>query len=73
MSGKHSVYTHVAKDPNCDICLKTKIENNRTVSDYRRYSFILNRKQYVRIKITGITGVTGVAVKNKMFFCYVGA
>ena len=25
-----------------------KIENNRTVSDYRRYNFILNRKQYVR-------------------------
>ena len=24
-SGKHSIYTHFAKDPNCDICLKTKI------------------------------------------------
>ena len=24
-SGKHSVYTHFRKDPNCDICLKTKI------------------------------------------------
>ena len=24
-SGKHSVYTHFPKDPNCDICLKTKI------------------------------------------------
>ena len=24
-SGKHGVYTHFAKDPNCDICLKTKI------------------------------------------------
>ena len=24
-SGKHSVYTHFLKDPNCDICLKTKI------------------------------------------------
>ena len=24
-SGKHSVYTHVLKDPNCDICMKTKI------------------------------------------------
>ena len=24
-SGKHSVYTHFAKDSNCDICLKTKI------------------------------------------------
>ena len=24
-SGKHSVYTYFPKDPNCDICLKTKI------------------------------------------------
>ena len=24
-SGKHSVHTHFPKDPNCDICLKTKI------------------------------------------------
>ena len=24
-SGKHSVQTHFPKDPNCDICLKTKI------------------------------------------------
>ena len=24
-SGEHSVYTHFPKDPNCDICLKTKI------------------------------------------------
>ena len=24
-SGKHVVYTHFSKDPNCDICLKTKI------------------------------------------------
>ena len=24
-SGKHSVYTHFPKEPNCDICLKTKI------------------------------------------------
>ena len=24
-SGKHSIYTHFPKDPNCDICLKTKI------------------------------------------------
>ena len=26
-TGKHSVYTHFPKDPNCDICLKTK--NNK--------------------------------------------
>ena len=24
-SGKHSIYTHFPKDPNCNICLKTKI------------------------------------------------
>ena len=24
-SGKHSVHTHFPKDPNCDVCLKTKI------------------------------------------------
>ena len=24
-SGKHGVHTHFSKDPNCDICLKTKI------------------------------------------------
>ena len=24
-SGEHSVFTHFPKDPNCDICLKTKI------------------------------------------------
>ena len=23
--GKHSICTHFSKDPNCDICLKTKI------------------------------------------------
>ena len=23
--GKHSIFTHFPKDPNCDICLKTKI------------------------------------------------
>ena len=30
--GKHSVQTHFPKDPNCDICLKTKI----TRASYRR-------------------------------------
>ena len=24
-SGKHCVHTHFPKDPNCDICLKTKV------------------------------------------------
>ena len=27
-SGKNSVYTHFPKDPNCDICLKTKISRS---------------------------------------------
>ena len=30
-SGKHSVYTHFPKDPNCDICLKTKTKRAGTV------------------------------------------
>ena len=30
-SGKHSVYTHFPKDPNCDICLKTKRTRAGTV------------------------------------------
>ena len=56
------------------LLIRNKIENNRTVSDYRRYSFILNRKQYVRIKITGITGVTVVTVliKNDIGMVTVG-
>ena len=33
-----------------------EIENNWPVTDYRRYSFILNRKQYIRIKIKDVTG-----------------
>ena len=28
-SGEHSVYTHLPKDPNCDVCLKTK--NNKGI------------------------------------------
>ena len=28
-SGKHSVHTHFPKDPNCDICLKTKPNEKR--------------------------------------------
>ena len=50
---------------------RKKIENNRTVTDYRRYSFILNQKQYVRTKITGITGVTVVTVINTNVLCWV--
>ena len=28
-SGKHSVYTHFPKDPNCDICLLTRASCRR--------------------------------------------
>ena len=28
VSGKHSVYTHFPKDPNCDVCLRTKISRS---------------------------------------------
>ena len=38
------------------------MENNRPVSNYRHYRFIINRKQYGGGKITDITDVT---VKNK--------
>ena len=39
-----------------------KFENNRTVSDYRRYSFIIIRKNSWPHEITDDTGVTGVTV-----------
>ena len=39
-----------------------KIENNRTVSDYRRYSFIIIRKNSWPHEITDDTGVTSVTV-----------
>ena len=38
-SGKHSVKTHIPKDPNCDICLKTKI----TRSSCRRRGTVVPR------------------------------
>ena len=38
--GKHSVYTHFAKDPNCDICKKTKITR---ASCRRRASTVVPR------------------------------
>ena len=47
------------------IQIGNKIENLRTVTDYRRYRFIINRKQQIRIKITDVTGVTDVTVFNK--------
>ena len=39
-SGKHSVYTHFPKDPNCDICLQTKI----TMASCRRRAGTVVRK-----------------------------
>ena len=41
-SGKHSVYTHFPKDPNCDICLKTKIT---TASCRRRAGTVVPRAE----------------------------
>ena len=37
-SGKHSVYTHFPKDPNCDICLKTKKKNEGFLQEACWYS-----------------------------------
>ena len=36
-SGKHSVYTHFSKDPNCDIFLKTNITRASSPRDDHRY------------------------------------
>ena len=44
------------------LLIGNKIENNRLVSNYRHYSFKLNRKQCGRRKITVITGITVVTV-----------
>ena len=41
-SGKHSVYTHFPKDPNCDICLKTKITR---ASCRRRTGTVVSRAE----------------------------
>ena len=41
-------------------------------SNYRRYSFILNRKRYGGRKITGVTGVTVDTVFHKNVLCGVG-
>ena len=42
--GKHSVYTHFPKDPNCDICLKTKITR---ASCRRRAGIVVLRAEKV--------------------------
>ena len=43
-SGKHSVYTHFPKGPNCDICLKTKITR---ASCRRRTGTVVPRAEHV--------------------------
>ena len=48
-SGKHSVYTHFPKDPNCDICLKTKITRS---SCRRRAGTVVPRADNVGDLIT---------------------
>ena len=42
-SGKHSVFTHFSKDPNCDICLKTNITR---ASCRRRAGTVVPRAEY---------------------------
>ena len=48
-SGKHSVYTHFPKDPNCDICLKTKITR---ASCRRRAGAVVPRAEHFGDLIT---------------------
>ena len=48
-SGKHSVYTHFPKDPNCDICLKTKITRS---SCRRRAGAVVPRAEHFGDLIT---------------------
>ena len=48
-SGKHSVYSHFPKDPNCDICLKTKITR---ASCRRRIGTVVPRAEHVGDLIT---------------------
>ena len=48
-SGKHSVYTHIPKVPNCDICLKTKITR---ASCRRRAGTVVLRAEHIGDLIT---------------------
>ena len=48
-SGKHGVYTHFPKDPNCGICLKTKITR---ASCRRRGGTVVPRREYFGDLIT---------------------
>ena len=45
-SGKHSVFSHFPKDPNCDICLKTKMTR---VSCRRRADTVVPRAEHVGV------------------------
>ena len=47
--GRHSAYTHFPKDPNCDICLKTKIT---TASCRRRSGTVVSRAEHFGDLIT---------------------
>ena len=49
VSGKHSVFTHFQKDPNCDICLQTKITS---ASCRRRTGTIVPRAEHSGDAIT---------------------
>ena len=55
-SGKHSVYTHFPKDPNCDICLKTKITR---ASCRRRAGTVVPRAEHFGDLITADHKVHG--------------
>ena len=48
-SGKHGVYTHFPKDPNCDNCLKTKITR---ASCRRRTGTVVPRAEHFGVLIT---------------------
>ena len=48
-SGKHSVFTHFPKDPNCDNCLKTKITR---ASCRRRAGTVVPRAEHFGDLIT---------------------
>ena len=49
VSGKHNIFTHFPKDPNCDICLKTKITR---ASCRRRAGAVVPRAEHFGNLIT---------------------
>ena len=56
VSGRHSVYPHFPKDPNCDICLKTKITR---ASCRRRAGTVVPRAKHFGDLITADHKVLG--------------